>query len=78
MYTETFYWFRRLDDDMRAAMAIDWIAREREKPGKDICHVLFLIRDTCLQRLPTTPFSLGLHKECFDHSVHNFLEMKQG
>jgi hypothetical protein len=34
MYTETFYWFRRLDDDMRAAMAIDWIAREREKPGK--------------------------------------------
>jgi hypothetical protein len=21
---------------MRAAMAIDWIAREREKPGKDI------------------------------------------
>jgi hypothetical protein len=25
---------RRLDDDMRAAMAIDWIAREREKPGK--------------------------------------------
>ena len=26
---------RRLDDDMRAAMAIDWIAREREKPGID-------------------------------------------
>ncbi len=26
--------FRRLDDDMRAAMAIDWIAREREKPGR--------------------------------------------
>jgi hypothetical protein len=25
---------RRLDDDMRAAMAIDWIAREREKPGR--------------------------------------------
>jgi len=27
------YTHRRLDDDMRAAMAIDWIAREREKPG---------------------------------------------
>jgi hypothetical protein len=36
MYNERFYWFRRLDDDMRAAMAIDWIAREREKPGKDM------------------------------------------
>jgi len=27
------YTHRRLDDDMRAAMAIDWIAREKEKPG---------------------------------------------
>ncbi|XP_023333832.1 protein limb expression 1 homolog [Eurytemora carolleeae] len=27
------YTHRRLDDDMRAAMAIDWIAREKERPG---------------------------------------------
>lgn len=27
------YTHRRLDDDMRSAMAIDWIAREKEKPG---------------------------------------------
>jgi len=27
------YTHRRLDDDMRAAMAIDWIAREKENPG---------------------------------------------
>ena len=26
--------YRRIDDDMRAAMAIDWIAREKENPGK--------------------------------------------
>ncbi len=27
--------FRRIDDDMRAAMAIDWIAREKENPGRN-------------------------------------------
>lgn len=27
------YTHRRIDDDMRAAMAIDWIAREKDKPG---------------------------------------------
>ena len=27
--------YRRIDDDMRAAMAIDWIAREKENPGRN-------------------------------------------
>ncbi len=33
--------FRRIDDDMRAAMAIDWIAREKENPGRNYCTMIF-------------------------------------